>query len=88
MCERPLRPHFAEPLRAAHPESRFGCEWITNDEAVKFQLKFLLRDQRTLCAVATTTTTDDVKGALSGWRAPSSFCFSNRTQGLSATSGT
>lgn len=25
-CARgPLRPHFAVPLRAAHPESRFGC---------------------------------------------------------------
>ena len=38
MCERPLRPHFAEPLRAAHPESRFGCDGVTNMRQVKFQL--------------------------------------------------
>jgi hypothetical protein len=39
MCERPLRPHFAEPLRAAHPESRLGCMGITSETKVKFQLK-------------------------------------------------
>ena len=24
-CENPLRPHFAEPSQAAHPEFRLGC---------------------------------------------------------------
>lgn len=50
-ARKPFRPHFAEPLRAAHPESRFGCGDITNEQELKFQQKVDLALARALATV-------------------------------------
>lgn len=43
-----MRPHFAEPLRAAHPESRFGCMGITSGGSLSFNKNVRVLFWRTL----------------------------------------